>query len=561
MSSVLDVLLIEDNPGDARLIEEMLGTSAMRVRSEDGGNPVIAEAEARLHRADRLADGIEQLGERDPDAVLLDLGLPDSTGIGTLSRLLEETEFLPIVVLTGLADEDIGVEAIHRGAQDYLVKDEVTEELLVRTLYHAIERSRQERDRERRRRQLESLNRLNRVGQDVTHAVITTTSRGDLERTVCERLVAAEGYRFVWIGDSNRRSERIDVRVGAGEDEAFYDALRSPDGSGTAARPGQRAQETGDPQVIQDLANEADPSGWRKAALDRGLHAAAAIPIVYQEFSHGVLHIYAETPEAFTGPAIEVLERLGDVIGHAITALERKDALLNETVLEIEFAVDGVIDELVTLTGETDASVTFENIVLEEHVIAYGVASGVAPAALRDRVEASSAIDDLRFLVEQEAWCKFELLIDAIRPLTEALTSHGGTISTADVRDGEFRFTVEFPTGRDKRQLIELVEEHCNGAIYQAHRTVDRAEDGIAQARSVLEEDLTPKQRSVLEAAYHAGFFEWPRQSNGQELADRLDISPATFSQHIRSAEQKIFDGILTEEERRIDREQAERTT
>jgi predicted DNA binding protein/DNA-binding response OmpR family regulator len=160
----LDILLTEDNPGDVRLIEEMLGdTEELLQRVEVGASTANG---LQIHNEGRLAASLEWLSETSVDVILLDLGLPDSTGLDTLATMVEATEFVPIVVLTGLRDERMGIEAIQRGAQDYLVKDEVTSDLLVRSIHHAIERNRQEREQVQRREQLEALNTLTRELMD-----------------------------------------------------------------------------------------------------------------------------------------------------------------------------------------------------------------------------------------------------------------------------------------------------------------------------------------------------------------------------------------------------------
>ena len=120
------VLLIEDNPGDARLIEEML--------AEAGGSPF------ELERAERLDTGLELLSQDRFDVALLDLGLPDSRGLDTLRRALSRAPDIPLVVLTGLEDEAVGLEAVGEGAQDYLVKGKVGPELLSRSILYAKER-------------------------------------------------------------------------------------------------------------------------------------------------------------------------------------------------------------------------------------------------------------------------------------------------------------------------------------------------------------------------------------------------------------------------------------
>lgn len=128
--TTINVLLIEDNPGDARLIQEMLADSH--------------HLQADLIIADHLSAGVEHLQQEKTDAILLDLSLPDSSGLDTLDRVMEHTDALPIVVLTGLDDDAIGLAAIALGAQDYLVKGQVDGHLLTRTLTYAIERKQSE---------------------------------------------------------------------------------------------------------------------------------------------------------------------------------------------------------------------------------------------------------------------------------------------------------------------------------------------------------------------------------------------------------------------------------
>ncbi len=167
-SDALNVLLIEDNPGDARLFEEMLRNAEELLQRVDFGQTTANGS--RIYHEKRISDGLARLTDSDIDVVLLDLGLPESTGLDTLSTMVDATEFVPIVVLTGLRDEQVGIEAIQHGAQDYLVKDDVTSDLLVRSIHHAIERNRQERDRTRRHEQLKALNTLNRALTDAETA-------------------------------------------------------------------------------------------------------------------------------------------------------------------------------------------------------------------------------------------------------------------------------------------------------------------------------------------------------------------------------------------------------
>jgi signal transduction histidine kinase len=120
------ILLIEDNPGDARLVEILLEES-------DLPNVQI------IHRL-TLGDGIAELQKRDFAVVLLDLTLPDSRGFETLERLIATKPDVNVVVMTGLADKVLGLNAVKAGAQDFLMKGGFDSDLLSKTLRYAIER-------------------------------------------------------------------------------------------------------------------------------------------------------------------------------------------------------------------------------------------------------------------------------------------------------------------------------------------------------------------------------------------------------------------------------------
>ncbi len=144
-NQLIRVLLVDDDRADAEITR-------------------LALADARLRRfqvewVDRLARAVERLHGESFDAVLLDLGLPDSRGMETLERVRGENDEIPIVVLTGLADEETGLESLGRGAQDYLVNDNAGSTVLERSICYAIQRQQQQRALAAANAQLEQKNR------------------------------------------------------------------------------------------------------------------------------------------------------------------------------------------------------------------------------------------------------------------------------------------------------------------------------------------------------------------------------------------------------------------
>ena len=138
------ILLIEDNAGDARLLQEMLNDT-------EG-------ISFELAHVGRLSKGLEHLSDDGADVVLLDLSLPDSKGLDTFLKVDAHAPQVPIVVLSGLDDTEVAVQAVREGAQDYLVKGQTNCHLLSRAVPYAIERKRAEEEIRRRAAHLEALN-------------------------------------------------------------------------------------------------------------------------------------------------------------------------------------------------------------------------------------------------------------------------------------------------------------------------------------------------------------------------------------------------------------------
>ena len=124
----MHILLIEDNPGDAFLIKFYLEESIFK--------------DARLIHAEFLNTALDLLSKNEFDVVLLDLNLPDSKGIETLKQVLDACKHSVVIVLTGLADEELGIETVQLGAQDFLVKGQFDGKVFTSSVRYAFERYR-----------------------------------------------------------------------------------------------------------------------------------------------------------------------------------------------------------------------------------------------------------------------------------------------------------------------------------------------------------------------------------------------------------------------------------
>ena len=120
------VLLIEDNPIDRKLIQDFLKNDVLK--------------RFHLTEVNKLESGLQLLSQENFDIILLDLYLPDAKNLEALDKILSYKDEIPIIILTGLSDEDLSVSAVRKGAQDYLIKGDFNRLLLIRTIMYSIER-------------------------------------------------------------------------------------------------------------------------------------------------------------------------------------------------------------------------------------------------------------------------------------------------------------------------------------------------------------------------------------------------------------------------------------
>ncbi len=397
---------------------------------------------------------------------------------------------------------------------------------------------------------LEILNDTNEIIRDVNQDLVRATSREEIERTVCDRFASANPYAFAWVGDRNMVNESIAPRTWVGIDgetlHSFVESINGSDGTLIA-----RAIETGEVQVATDLVDgcEDESCPWRRAAGENGSLSAAAVPLVYDETLYGVLEIHATTTDVFDAIGRDVFAELGETIAHAINAAESKAALVSDSVVELEFSVTDSACSFVDLSKRVTGQLSLERTISNEGgtVHQYFAVTNVDPTTVLEQVHEAPSVDQANVVCEADDDCLIRIETSQ-RTVVSELANHGALVTSVTATDGNGRLTVELPRMANVRAVVESLQNAHPGTDLVAYREHERPVETKQGFRAELEESLTDRQLETLETAYVSGFFEWPRQNTGEEIADVMGISQSTFLQHLRAANRKLLDAIFDDE-------------
>jgi PAS domain-containing protein/DNA-binding CsgD family transcriptional regulator len=392
-------------------------------------------------------------------------------------------------------------------------------------------------------RSFERLDAVREAVDPVAAVLADASTREGILEGVCEALTDAPAYEFAWVTDAPPNGDSVTAWAGNGDGSDGTAAGGPGDGNGIEALPRPEDEE---------------PALARHAARDGAVHAAvlgdeepwslAAVPVAHGETVYGSLVVADRRSESPGDDERLVLETLGDNVGHALAAVEWKRLLLADTVLELEFASEDDASPLVAASGALDCTLRVDGLVplAGDAMLAYVMVSGVPPdRALEhtgDRVENSRLIAD---------YSDESLLEVTLGPesLLATFVQRGGNVRSLEAESGEARITCEFAPTTDVRRVVGAVGEASPSATFLAKREVERSARSPIEYQRALEERLTDRQRTVLQAAYHSGYFDWPRGSTAEELADSVGVSSPTLHNHLRRAERKLLAAYFEEPE------------
>ncbi|AEH35903.1 PAS domain S-box protein [Halopiger xanaduensis] len=442
-------------------------------------------------------------------------------------------------------------------------------ETLVATVEAAFDRLESEASLRERDAELEARNRRLRRQISITdlirridRSLIGAESRDEIERTVPERLVEADDIAFAWIGAADPGETTLEPRTWAGTSPEYLDAVSLDLSSGT--EPAVRTARTETPTVVENVVDDLQEGAWRTTALNEGLQSAVAVPLEFEEYGYGVLAVYADEPDAFTDLERTVFAELGEGIANAINAVQTREALHAESVVELTLEFSDADDVLSRIAEGADARVAYEGLSTssEEEALLFFEIEGAetddaadtgdaedGASAARDVLEDLVAVTDYRVIAATDDGWLVEATV-AGDVLASRLVRHGASPRSIAADGDRTVVTADVPPGTDVREFVEMLADRYPSVDLRSRRHVQRDTHTRRELVASLLDPLTERQLEVLRTAYFAGFFEWPRESTGEEVAELLEVTQPTVNRHLRLAQQRLLSQLFETETR-----------
>lgn len=381
------------------------------------------------------------------------------------------------------------------------------------------------------------------LNRHLQRALVASRTREELEDAVVTEL-ADQGYDLVWFGTVVDRT--LQPRVVAGDRRYVDEVELSLERTEHECEPSVWAARTGTAQVISDL-EALFPADWRELALERGFRAAIALPVGYEDVVYGVLTAYRSGPDSIDDAEREFLRDLAATVGYAIHHMDARKALTADHGVEARIELqDGAhyLSEIAAFAGvetsepELVVHSTYSN--GDGEVVQYVTLRGGSTERFRDVAADHPIVQDVVPVRRAEA-DSFQFTVDGPTP-ESTLAPFNARVRSTQVTADRAVLRIELPSRENLDALVERLEDR-----YGRVSVLSLVEREWADRDGTLAVDtsaLTEKQAVALEAAYRHGYFEQPRRSSATDIANVLGVSHSTYLQHLRAAQQKVFEAF-----------------
>jgi PAS domain S-box-containing protein len=398
----------------------------------------------------------------------------------------------------------------------------------------AVAKQRADSLREERQALERVLGRMSGLVNDISHILVNSETRSEIEQEVCAEIAQGDGYSHAWIGESQTPGGGMTVSVGGAGGAAELETITEWEGTIF-----ERAIEQGTVQV-------ATGDGGLPAAAAPSTHGAssmAVVPLTYRRATYGVLAVYAERSDVLDRRECKIFEALGQMIASGINAVETKQVLTADRVMELGFEITDESFPLIELAHVSEGSVSYNGSTIEDSVLRVFVTMAGSEADFDEIIGQCTTITNGFVIAQQDDTTAASVELqeaDVFRELAE----YGATLRDLSVSgdSNTAQLHVDLPVEGDVRSVLSELESAYTGVNLVRQRERERDPQPTAEFVAAVADRLTDRQYTALETAYLSDYFEFPRPVSGEELAASMDISRQTYHQHLRAAQRKLLE-------------------
>jgi predicted DNA binding protein len=346
--------------------------------------------------------------------------------------------------------------------------------------------------------------------RSVNAAVVDASSRTELEQRVPGRLVDGP-YDGAWLLTPPVADETATVRTSAGRNL---------------------------PKDVRAATGVPDPAG---TVVQRSDRTFVAVPCSNDGTTDAVLVVSAPTVD---DAERDLLVEVGETIGHGLASIRRKTALMNDNEVELELRIGNATDPIFDREA-TDATFEFVRTIPigDDAFLQYVAVEGMDSETFEREMETFEGVDWVRRVGDEDDPMLYETRYRD-PSIVGTIAAAGGRVVSAAIEDDDMSIVARVPGENAVEQLLASVSDRFPEAHVRARRSLVDGPTSVELGTTAFDR-LTDRQRTVLETAYVAGYFDRPRRSTGEDLAASLDVSPSTFYQHLRAGQRKVFEVLF----------------
>lgn len=382
------------------------------------------------------------------------------------------------------------------------------------------------------------LERVSGLLNNITQILAEQNERQFITQQVCDRIVTEDGYTAAWFGSLDTTGTELEIEAATGIDQQADTVVPADEVPSTVVE----SIESERLQVTAVSRNDGDSGPLSPVTVDA--RRLLALPVSYERKNYGVLVVYADGINALDRREQQLFDSIGSMIGSRLNAIETAQILTADRVIELEISIRDDTFPLSAIAGTLGTEIEYVGMTADSDAGAYELFLTAVESIETDSVTELPFVQNVRRISVTDSTRTFAVAVDSGSPFTD-LADHGGSVAEVTARGDAATLTLELPPEQDVRSMLGILKDRYETVELWSRREREGRAPTMNEFASEVDEQLTARQRSALQAAHMNGYFEWPRPTDGAEIADTMGITRQTFHQHLRAAERKLINAYV----------------